>query len=141
MEEQLHTSKINRKHTGEANVNRKYKGLHGKPGRTSLLACGDSKTSADQKLACSKYQDAVVELMIIYGISNDGLGFVFDRGKPARNSYGALKLNNNSMGLLCLRISKAMGFVFDRRKAEETSKILEEFIKHLTGAEISFDLG
>ncbi|KAI3857939.1 hypothetical protein MKW98_011205 [Papaver atlanticum] len=65
--------------------------------------------------------------MIVSGINIDDSGFVFDRGKSTRNSYGAPKLDNISCSL-SFRISKAMGFVFDRGKVEVTTKIYAKFI-------------
>lgn len=54
-----------------------------------------------------------------FRIRNEGLDYMFDGGKAAKISYGAIKLNNISYisCLPCLRISKVTSFVFDRGKS------------------------
>ncbi|KAI3919320.1 hypothetical protein MKW98_030456 [Papaver atlanticum] len=63
-----------------------------------------------------------MELMIATGIGNEGLGFLFDRGKATGISYDT---SDNISCSLSFKISKAMGFVFDRGKVEVTIKMRE----------------
>ncbi|KAI3913706.1 hypothetical protein MKW98_011767 [Papaver atlanticum] len=77
-----------------------------------------------ERLVCAEYRIGVMELILGTGISksgirNEDLGFVFDRGKAARKSYDT----DNIPCLLRFRISRAMGFVFDRGNGEMTTKI------------------
>ncbi|KAI3831115.1 hypothetical protein MKX03_017219 [Papaver bracteatum] len=95
--------------------------------RNSLLGCHGANTSSGQKLECSKYQDGLMDLMMVIGIGNEGLGFVFDRGKAAEISYETL---DNISCLLSFTISEMRCFVFDRGK-DNKRKIQERILFEL----------
>lgn len=68
--------------------NRWHEELQGRTRMNLLLACRDSTTRSEERLVYAKYQDAVMEPMLVVmaksSFRNEGSRFVFDRGKSIR---------------------------------------------------------